>query len=487
MRPSIHGLLATLLLALSGCFGAGPQIEAGPPAGETSPPPPPLVVVAHIDTGINPYHVIFRDASPLAYQHPSTYLPGYPADAPALNLTLDGLSYADALKMDAPAWTRLELNTLYWVPGTRIVGLIARCDPPVLPAPVQDECPTRLGPDPHGHGTMTASRSVGPHSLAPTARFVSIQGLGAAGVRWAADQGWIDVQTNSWLSFVPPQASRNLPPEWDGTTEAFEYAAKRMVTLAASGNGAGYINGFAPTPTYALSTAAPGVILVGAHDNGYVTLWHGQPTHVVADGYGGPRADRDSTTGYGPNGDSCCTSASSPYAAGGAAAIILEARSILNDATPGIVDGVLAEAGNGTTLPPKGPLSDGKFTLEEFRRAYFGTAQARPVEGPHDGLLHWAASGGVPNPSDPGGNPYCPGCWTTPVPWSGVPAAVPAHPVVGYGAIDAASVAFARDVLAGAKDLPDRGDVDAYWGLDQTLREGLVVASAALVSPLASP
>ena len=70
-------LVATLLPAAAGAQDARPAGQA---------------VVALIDTGINPYHVEFRDDSALALQHPSTYLEGYPADAEALSLTLNAES-----------------------------------------------------------------------------------------------------------------------------------------------------------------------------------------------------------------------------------------------------------------------------------------------------------------------------------------------------------------------------------------------------------
>ncbi|MGH2668684.1 MAG: hypothetical protein ACRDH5_06115, partial [bacterium] len=157
--------------------------ELAPKPPVTTPlPPPPMVVVAHIDTGVNPYHVIFRDTSPLALQHPSTYIPGYPQDAKPLNLTFTMASFDAAVDADEAVWDATQANQLYYVPGTRIVGMIRPCTPdttPVLGGGCED---VRLRPDPgndglfdgrhYGHGTMTASRSVGPDSLAPTARFV---------------------------------------------------------------------------------------------------------------------------------------------------------------------------------------------------------------------------------------------------------------------------------------------------------------------------
>ena len=213
--------------------------------------PRPMSVVAHIDTGVNPYNKNFRDRSPLAYKHPSTYIPGFPTDAEALRLHLD-MPYEKAFEADEDVWKLVKRNQLYWIPGTKIIGAISMgaggtyC--PVVKFPTvlatnDGTCSEHVILDDNGHGSMTASRSTGLlTSLAPDARLVTIEGLGAGSVQWAADQGWIDVQTNSWLSLVPPPVPSDV-------SDAFADAAARMPTLAASGNGTAYVTGFAPTPT----------------------------------------------------------------------------------------------------------------------------------------------------------------------------------------------------------------------------------------------
>ncbi|MCA1704569.1 MAG: S8/S53 family peptidase, partial [Actinobacteria bacterium] len=362
-----------------------------------------MTVVAHIDTGVNPYNKNFRDRSALAYKHPSTYIPGFPKEAQALKLHLD-MPYEKAFALDEDLWKTVRRGELYWIPGTKIMGAISfgsggtSC-PETIKAPVvsgfdQGDCSEHVILDDAGHGSMTASRSTGNlTSLAPDARLVTIEGLGAKSVEWAADQGWIDVQTNSWLSLVPP-------PVPSAVTDAFARAASLMPTLAASGNGSAYLAGVAPTPTYLLSTAPPGVILVGGHDNGKSTLWSGAPPHVVADAYAGPTAIFNSSTEVRPDPISCCTSAASPYAAGGAAALILEARRILGDRTTGVRDGIIAEGRCGAV--ETGPLADGDFTLAEFKDLFFHTAEPHPQEGEHDGLIHWAGEPRVPDNAEYG-------------------------------------------------------------------------------------
>ena len=437
-----------------------------------APNPAPTSVVALIDSGINPYAAAFRDESPLAYKHPSKYIPGYPKDALPLRLHLD-LPFEKAFKADEDVWKTVVRGKLYWIPGTKIVGAVsfgdggANC--PVVPVPpanaVQGSCDEHLILDDHGHGTMTASRAAGaPNSLAPDARIVEIEGLGPKGVEWAADQGWIDVQSNSWINFVPPPAPST-------TSEAFWYASQKMMTLAASGNGTAYITGFAPTPTYLLSTAPPGAVLVGGHDNGRATMWAGAPPHVVADAYAGMTAIHNSTEKMRPDPIACCTSAASPYAAGGVAAIVIEARRLLNDTTPGYCGDVVAEGRKG--LVKKGPLADGKLTLEELKDVFLHTAEAHPSQGRDDGDVHWMGEPRAPDHTEfgPGANTFCFGCTTMPVPWSAIPPAGDAtYAFIGYGGINEFSVELAGKVLSGEAELPERANADAQYELDQEIR-----------------
>src|SRR3954452_15696248 len=96
----VIGAAAALALALSGTAHAADG------------------VVGLFDTGINPYHRTFRDTSPRAYRHPSTYLPGYPKDAQALQLSLDEPDFKKAVKKDCKTWKAIKPVQLYWIPRT---------------------------------------------------------------------------------------------------------------------------------------------------------------------------------------------------------------------------------------------------------------------------------------------------------------------------------------------------------------------------------
>lgn len=475
---ALSALLLCAAALVPGPAGAGDRIRG------RNPKPfligPSEAVVALIDTGINPYSPAFRDTSDFGQVPPWKYIPGYPKDTPALRLSF-GLPYDEAVKKDADVWAKVESDKLYWIPGTRIVGAIslgpggtncpAVAAPPASTATAGD-CPERRILDDFGHGTMTASRAAGaPHSLGDEARIVVIEGLGAGSVEWAAEQGWIDVQSNSWISLVPP-------PIPNAVISAFRDAAKKMMVLVASGNGTAFTQGGAPTPTQLLSTAPPGVLIVGGHDNGRMTVWSGAPPHVVADAYAGMTAIHDSAEKMRPDPIACCTSAAAPYAAGGVASAIRTARLFLKDRSTGIRNGVVARGrlvGGKFWYGDTSPLLDGKLTLDELRDLFLHTAEPRPGATRHDGDVHWAGEPGAPDYTEfgPGANPFCGGCTTTPVEWREIPEEASAYPLIGYGGISPHSAQLAFDVLLGFGELPERPNEDQQYALDQQLREEL--------------
>ncbi len=480
-----------LAIVVSVSIAGAAMIPAGATTRFTPPPRPIPAVVALIDTGVNPYNPAFHDSSFWAFQHPSTYIPGFPKDAKKLKLSLGTRTLEEALAKDAKTWSEVRPGQLYWIPGTKIIGAISlsaggrRCPAKrggvsvTAPPPAgtftnsSPECPERIILDDHGHGTSTASRATGVGtSLAPGARLVVIEGLGTGSSQWAADQKWIDVQSNSWgfLTGLEPGAMR-----------AFRDIAQRQLVVTASGNGLAF-SGFGPEPTYLHALSAPGVVVAGGHDNGHVTAWSGAPAHVVADAFS-PRTALWDSLEIRPDPVACCTSTATPYVAGAAARIILEAREILGYRTSGIRDGVVAKGKKNRVK--RGPLKDGVFTLDELREVLYKTAQARPVEGKHDGWIHPSgdpAGSATGRPAltfatdmlldnGPGQNPYCQGCWTLPVPWEVVPAEYPAYTQIGYGAVNEHSIALARRVLRGKAPVPERPDEDAFFAHDEALRE----------------
>jgi hypothetical protein len=167
-------------LALSGC------IQADGVEGSSSPvaSPPDAIVVALIDTGINPYHTSFASgASPLI---PS---------AQGVQLSTSG-GWDERIASDAMFWDGAETNVLYQFLGTRIAAIsFGRSGE----RPMLDYYP------PSGHGTGVASLLA---RDAPNALIVVVQARVelcssmdrclldpsiADAMEWVAAQEWIDI------------------------------------------------------------------------------------------------------------------------------------------------------------------------------------------------------------------------------------------------------------------------------------------------------
>lgn len=438
-----------IFITLIGCLIALGAPALGAEAKTTS-----TAVVALTDTGINPYHRVFRDTSPLAYRHPSTYIPGFPKDAKALHLSLDAPTYKAAVKQDCELWKNVELGQLYWFPGTRVMGI-------TFEGTGIDTC-RGAGHilDNHGHGTMTASRAAAAgYGACPECRIVMIQGFDD-GIEWAADNAdWIDVQSNSWGPFTPawlPTGGGSTFMNTPGFVRLVEATARKQLAFWASGNGAATRFGWVGHATLIDPHMTPSVVIVGGHDSGYITTWPSFPPHLAADSCSSWAAhhrsmDRSGNTiGQG-------TSAATPYAAGSAARIVLEARRLLGDTQTGAERDIVA-SGEPTA---RGPLSDGKLDRAEWKELLFKTASPRPKGDRSDGAVC-----DVVNSPAPGFHSY-------PVKWTDVPEGYPEYLHIGYGATDEASRRLAFDVLAGRKQLPERPETDRYFEYDGLARNAL--------------
>lgn len=420
----------------------------------------PFVVIAIVDSGINPYHEDFR--APEFVHHPSKYIEGYPADTAPMKLdfkTADSQGYEAARKSDDAKWAALESKKLYWFPGTRVIGGISFGAGDVV-APWQE----RKILDDQGHGTGTASVSAGQFfGSNPNALIVEVESLGEASLAWAADQEWIDIVSNSWGN------QANLPL---GDPEAGRVSTARGQSIVwSAGNGATNTNsstvpwGSTPvedpckckTPDSDNSITDPWsgpswLITVGAISpiNGQAHWWHSIPVDVssfgskwrAAGAFGvkvAPDEENIETRDFG--GTSCAT----PITAGVLSSIILEAREFLGDTTGGQrPDQVVAIGDKNVKLPADGPLADGKLTRPEAEELVQKTAF--PVEADPEKLA-W----------DYAVRP------TTPVYYL--------HQ--GYGVVNAASKKLALDILLGKETMPDRAEVDQYIAAVDIVRDAL--------------
>jgi hypothetical protein len=410
----------------------------------------PITVVGINDSGVNPYHLEFSaqtypDPDVLALtnnftRHPSEYIPGYPADAQAIPITL-GQGYWPA--KDAGLWdlkdathpTGLEYGKLYWIPGTKIVGA-------TQPGPLSCsncESGSHVVIDDDGHGSGSSSVSVGNrYGYCPTCLLVIEKGLNAGP---AAGYPWIDIQSNSW------GAVANVPLDLvlSNNAKVTKAAAERGQTvLFASGNGAG--NAFdAPISTYGTANTGPDWnVVVGAirRDDQHPIVGDGTPSHLSAWGDGNlPSACRTGTVSQCAFGG---TSAATPYTAGVFGTVLTEVRRLIGDNGVGQRPGQVAAQGVAIANSPY--LADGKLTRAELREAVFKTAfplnQDNAVSVP---LLPYPLT----------------------APYQGDINVL----FEGYGAATPNSAKRAVDVLAGRMPLPVRTAEDRFFAIDRQIRD----------------
>jgi len=300
------------------------------------------VVVAVVDTGVNPYHEFFR--APGLTAHPSTWLPGFPRSAETVRLTLGAPDMATARKADADAWGSLKSSTvdtdgefeehLYTFPGTRVVGAVSfgeyvdNTDVSLTPAerrPVLDD---------YGHGTHSAGLALGANLPEADGNVLLVmvevgKGTFDEGIRWAARQPWIDAVSVSLgvVANAPVYVPNGVGGSRSGTAWfTREGAALGKPWFVAAGNGVSN-TGVAPDKctTYTSEYVGPvWITRVGAASpgDGSPTYWHCVPveatarTNVASPAYDATRGGTSATG----------TSAATPNAAGHWAHLMLAAR-----------------------------------------------------------------------------------------------------------------------------------------------------------------
>ncbi|MGH2829836.1 MAG: S8/S53 family peptidase [Actinomycetota bacterium] len=409
------------------------------------------VVIAVVDTGINPYHVSYRRPDRLV--HPSQYIEGFPKDAPALGLNLTEKNYVKARNGDdAPVWSKTKERKLYWIPGTNIIGAYSQYDywddtpgigdTPItgvknMPRPVIDDS---------GHGTGTTSVSGGGiYGSNPDALIVSVEGLGPDSVKWAANQPWIDVISGSYGDPAAVPYNKNVPklpaaPQPAGELDGREYEATGPFVLRdgrtacfSAGNGLTRTGAAYDRYSSIRPTSGPSwVITVGAasprNDQDYG--WHSVPVDVSSYGLHWPAADYASTDG---SIEFSGTSSATPITCGVFSKALLEARRALGDTREGIhtVRGErVPAAGRRST----GLLNDGVLTRKELQDAVLKTAMPAQFDA--------TTYSYEPVPSVP----HTPAYYTQ----------------EGYGVANKASAMRAVRVILGRDPMPDRTEVDRW-------------------------
>ncbi|MBA2726371.1 MAG: S8 family serine peptidase, partial [Actinobacteria bacterium] len=329
--------------------------------------PDDVTVVATIDFNFVPYHWDFlaskmpqaldKDPSndlPLDLP-PDQWLPGFPDPDKAFksykrfDLALEEkdpdvpLLALDA--KDKAEWDKVKKSTFdevnyYWMPGTKVIGAV-------------EFGGEKLHGTPQDHGMGVTSVSVGNiHGTCPECLLVFINldnGDSADAIRWAMDQPWIDVISNSY--------GRGVAKVYNGpgVTESHDASERGQSVVFSAGNGVE--NGFTVTNnTYASAEKGPDwMITVGAvspgKDNPYGQeigsehssfIGAGKPVDVAGLGLSYPSAYGATTvSGTGTSGFSG-TSNAAPTIAGTYARALYTARRELKGPSRIQQNGVIA-------------------------------------------------------------------------------------------------------------------------------------------------
>ncbi|HVL47094.1 MAG TPA: S8/S53 family peptidase [Candidatus Thermoplasmatota archaeon] len=192
-------------------FGPLPRPE-GPPNATAPAGFGPHVILALTDTGVNPYHRAFY--RPHLTAHPCTYIRDFSCDIPALNLTVGGDNWKEAVAADEAVWKSIARETIYWIPQTVFVAV--RCDrvyesSSAFGSLFGDVCLLDEGDGWWaGHGTGTVSIAVweNPDVLVAFNEGYDPTVFAASGIP-------VDVVSHSWGSGTPmpyPAAARETLP-----------------------------------------------------------------------------------------------------------------------------------------------------------------------------------------------------------------------------------------------------------------------------------
>lgn len=364
-------------------------------------------VVAVVDSGVNVYHEAFQRDGISTADLPARIATDE-GDPVQLDLDREDAAYRDAVRTDAAVWANAPSQELFHVDGTNLLGIDLR----------ERELPDLPVLDRSGHGTMVA-HAVSRENPDTLVTMITADDYDE-GVRWAAQQPWIDLISLSWGPAVNAAGAAEPYATGFETHDATRQAHERgQLVFTATGND--------PTLAFTDTTSGPPWVhaVSGAEPDGKGrALASGNLVDTVANWTQTlARYDHvnETTTGSG-------TSFATPTTAGVAAKILHEARIAADH------EGDLDE----------GPLVDGEQTFDasELRHALNRSA------------VYWNTT----DYEDPREGPSAP---PAPTPWVNM----------GWGYLDGSRVAPALDGLLGEGELPDKSDqAEAFMDANLQLR-----------------
>lgn len=414
--------LGVLAAVISACtISELPGVEAQLPPVVPTPPvtPPPVtptakafddaVVIAVIDSNINPYHWDYlaakmpqagtADALPLD-QDPATWLPGHPGakafkSYQALKLTIDPTDpkagTAALAAKDAAEWAKIVYSegtdnkdvSMYWIPNTKIIGHVAFGGAYVGDPATSLVLGPSTGPvntfatDSHGIGTSSVSTGA-IHGACPHCLLVYVHGTSEQANEWVQKQDWIDLQTNSWGIGLVYRDRAYAGSDTESQKKAVE---RGQQIFFSAGNG--QENAFVvPNTTLQSSQEGPDwIVTVGATDSvdNSSPSGHGKPADISSLGDSYPSAYGNDGTANGA-GTFSGTSNATPVIAGIYGEALYRIRQSWAGASRVQKDGVIATGPAGCKAAnAKCALADGKLTVHELREALYRAATYSPT------------------------------------------------------------------------------------------------------------
>lgn len=375
-----------------------------------------VVVIAVIDSGLNPYHWDFLaekmpqhnnttpvDDLPLD-RDPAEWIAGHPGAAAFASYERLDLSVAEAglsagakpselHDKDAAQWGRIRYSegttnadvNMYWMPGTKVIGHVAFSGAFGVVEPTTSHAVDGLigrstGPvdtfATESHGIGSASVSVGNiHGSCPSCVLVYVHGPSEWANEWVASQDWIDLQTNSWGLSLTGAAVRDNIYAGSDTNAQREAVERGQSWFQSAGNG--LANAFTvPSTTLLSSQKGPDwIVTVGAIEPEGSSVGHNRPVDLSSVGAGYPSATGggDSVTA---EGNFSGTSNATPVISGIYGEALYRVRRYLDGPSRVQKDGVVARGPAGCAAAvPDCPLADGELTVHELQQALFENAQ----------------------------------------------------------------------------------------------------------------
>ncbi len=271
---------------------------------------PPRVVVAVLDTAINPYHVHFQRNDTLSDEMLAQFVDVETGAIPERVFLAQNGTYEERREADEEFWDSIEEGKTYYFDGTSIIG-VAHGGNLI---------------DGGSHGTATSGAVLDAN---PDAIILFSQGFGGTSESWSAKQPWIDFMSESY----GPLGS---PPTWvvggsstaDANKQKWDHGG---IPVGAADN--------SPALAPIDSTAGPPWVVgvAGDHDNGCREESSGNVPDFTADFT--QNLPRDRTIDE--YGDTSGTSFATPMTAGVFSGVLLKVREAWGHA-----DGIVAFQGD---------------------------------------------------------------------------------------------------------------------------------------------